>query len=107
MLSGHLYICSIVGDGMIRNNQLTRLWSLTFCGGREENYGTMKDGVCPIQCVNWALTKIYLVSLVTSQLAQADPFLNVRSGIAWASLLFARLLTLIVILTLKQCIAVL
>ena len=57
MLSGRLYICSIVGDWMIWSNQLTRLWSLTFCGGREENYGNMKDGVCPIQYVNWALTK--------------------------------------------------
>lgn len=76
MLSGPLYICSIVGEWMVWNNQLTRLWSLTFCGGREENYGNMKDGVCPIQCVNWALTK-YLVRLVKNSLAQAVPFRNV------------------------------
>jgi len=41
--------------------------------------------------------QICLVSLVRSKLAQAVSFLNVRSGTAWASLLFARLLTLIVI----------
>jgi len=51
--------------------------------------------------------QIYLVRLVTSKLAQVVPILNVRSSTAWASLLFARLLTLIVILILQQCIAVL
>jgi len=59
MLSGPLCICSIVGNWMIRNNQLTRLWSLTFCGGRGENCGNTKDGVCPIQCANGHLLNIF------------------------------------------------
>jgi len=50
---------------------------------------------------------IYLVCLVKNNLAEAVPFRNVRSGTAWASLLYARLLNLAMISVLKQCIAVL
>jgi hypothetical protein len=66
-----------VGDWMIWNNQLTKFWSLTFCGGREVNYGNTTDGVCPIQCVNWGHLLNIFGKSSEKQFGPSSSFLNV------------------------------
>jgi hypothetical protein len=45
----YIWTSNIVNDQVIWNNQLTRMWSLLFCGGTEDNYGKTKNDMCPSQ----------------------------------------------------------